>query len=66
MKIKKNIKEFKNEYLPQGITSLMFEINEILNDNVKNDPSHTFFNSGNNNFIIKKLLDNKYEINNFE
>jgi glutamate racemase len=40
--------------------------NEILNDNVKNDPSHTFYNSGNNNFIIKKLLDNKYEINNFE
>ena len=35
MKIKKNINEFKNEYLPQGILSLMFEINEILNDKIK-------------------------------
>ena len=35
MKIKKNINEFKNEYLSQGIKSLMFEINEILNDRIK-------------------------------
>jgi glutamate racemase len=47
-------------------TKKVLNENEILNDNVKNDPSHTFYNSGNNNFIIKKLLDNKYEINNFE
>ena len=47
-------------------TKKVLNENKILNDNVKNDPSHTFYNSGNNNFIIKKLLDNKYEINNFE
>ena len=35
LKIKKNINQFKNEYLPQGIKSLMFEINEILNDKIK-------------------------------
>ncbi len=35
LKIKKNINQFKNEYLPQGIKSLMFEINEILNDRIK-------------------------------
>jgi len=40
--------------------------NDILNDNIKNNLSHIFYNSGNSNFILKKLLGNKYEIYNFE
>ena len=60
LNIKKNVNEFKNEYLPQGIKSLMYEINEILNDRIKKIKKPRNFSNYRTHekivfFVIKRL-----------
>jgi glutamate racemase len=47
-------------------TKKILELNNLLNTNKKNPAQHYFFNSGDDNFTIGKVLENEYEIFKFE
>ena len=44
----------------------ILEINKLINSRTSNNSNHIFFNSSSDNSTINKILENKYEIFNFE
>jgi len=47
-------------------TKNILELNKLLNKNIENSPKHIFYNSGDDNYAIQEILENKYEIFKFE
>jgi len=47
-------------------TKNILELNKLLNKNIEDSPKHTFYNSGEDNYAIQEILENKYEIFKFE
>ena len=47
-------------------TKRILELNNIMHNNKLDSPNHCFFNSGEDDFSIKEILQNKYEIFKFE
>ena len=67
--IKKIVKDINvidcNEAVALQLKNIL-EINKLINSRTSNNSNHTFFNSSPDNSTINKILENKYEIFNFE
>ena len=67
--IKKIVKDINvidcNEAVALQLKNIL-EINKLINSRTSNNSNHTFFNSSSDNSTINKILENKYEIFNFE
>ena len=49
-----------------SLLTFILEINKLINSRTSHNSNHTFFNSNGDNSTINKILENKYEIFNFE
>ena len=47
-------------------TKRILELNNLIHNNKLDSQNHCFFNSGEDDFSIKEILQNKYEIFKFE
>ena len=66
MKIVKDINVIDcNEAVALQLKNIL-EINKLINSSNSNYSNHIFFNSSRDNSIMNKILENKYEIFNFE
>ena len=67
--IKKIVKDINvidcNEAVALQLKNIL-EINKMINSSKSNNSNHIFFNSSLDNSILNKILENKYEIFNFE
>ena len=67
--IKKIVKDINvidcNEAVALQLKNIL-EINKLINSSKSNNSNHVFFNSSTDNSILNKILENKYEIFNFE
>ena len=67
--IKKIVKDINvidcNEAVALQLKNIL-EINKLINSRTSHNSNHTFFNSNGDNSTINKILENKYEIFNFE
>ena len=67
--IKKIVKDINvidcNEAVALQLKNIL-EINKLINSRTSKNSNHTFFNSSPDNSTINKILENKYEIFNFE
>ena len=67
--IKKIVKDINvidcNEAVALQLKNIL-EINKLINSRTSNNSNHAFFNSSPDNSTINKILENKYEIFNFE